>query len=121
GWPRFSRDGTPEGSQPAFAARGSCPWGGTHPLSDRLPIGVGLFPHPFSAASSAFFTVRLPRGGSQRAYFVHLLHQHPGFRSCLSAGGASSATGDVSAPQCLTTYRFGPSLSASLACRFLRP
>ena len=30
---------------------------------DRLPIGVGLFPHPSSAASSAFFTVRLPRGG----------------------------------------------------------
>src|SRR6516225_5414989 len=26
GWPRFSRDGTPEGSQPAFAARGCRPW-----------------------------------------------------------------------------------------------
>ena len=26
GWPRFSRDGTPEGSQPAFAVRGCRPW-----------------------------------------------------------------------------------------------
>ena len=37
--------------------------GRTHPLSDRLPIGLGLFPHPSSAASSAFFTVRLPLRG----------------------------------------------------------
>ena len=29
---------------------------------DRLPIGVGLFPHPFPAASSAFFTNRFPLG-----------------------------------------------------------
>src|SRR5271157_6195494 len=26
GWPRFSRDGIPEGSQPAFAVRECCPW-----------------------------------------------------------------------------------------------
>ena len=35
--------------------------------------------------------------GRQRGYFVHLL-DHPGVRSCLSAGGAPSATGEVGAP-----------------------
>jgi hypothetical protein len=32
--------------------------------------------------------------GRQRGYFVHLV-DHSGVRSCLSAGGASSATGDI--------------------------
>ena len=35
--------------------------------------------------------------GRQRGYFVHLL-DHSGVRSCLSTGGASSATGDIAAP-----------------------
>ena len=35
--------------------------------------------------------------GRQRGYFVHLF-DHSGVGSCLSAGGASSATGDIAAP-----------------------
>jgi hypothetical protein len=35
--------------------------------------------------------------GRQRGYFVHLF-DHSGVRSCLSAGGASSATGDIATP-----------------------
>src|SRR3954452_13583910 len=35
--------------------------------------------------------------GRQRGYFVHLF-DHSGVGSCLSAGGASSATGDNAAP-----------------------
>src|SRR5208282_2126638 len=55
GWPRFSRDGTPEGSQPAFAARGCCPWENSPSIrsiverrwlppssSTRRPIGHAL-------------------------------------------------------------------------------
>jgi hypothetical protein len=37
--------------------------GRTHPLSGRLPIGIGLFPHPSAAASSAFFADRFPLRG----------------------------------------------------------
>src|SRR5262245_60727676 len=35
--------------------------------------------------------------GRQRGYFVHLV-DHSGVRSCLSAGGTSSATGDIATP-----------------------
>jgi hypothetical protein len=35
--------------------------------------------------------------GRRRGYFVHLF-DHSGVRSCLSAGGASSATGDIATP-----------------------
>src|SRR5262249_25957498 len=35
--------------------------------------------------------------GRQRGYFVHLF-DHSGVRSCLSAGGTSSATGEFAAP-----------------------
>src|SRR3954451_21130848 len=45
--------------------------GRTHPLSDRLPIGVGFLPHPSAAASSASFAVRLPsRGGNGVTSFI---------------------------------------------------
>jgi hypothetical protein len=57
--------------------------------------------------------------GRHRGYFVHLF-DHSGVRSCLSAGGASSATGDVATPA-LGHIPFGPSLKASLARLFLRP
>src|SRR5262249_7667575 len=36
-------------------------------------------------------------GGRQRGYFVHLF-DHSGVRSCLSAGGAPSAPGELVAP-----------------------
>src|SRR6516162_3175067 len=57
--------------------------------------------------------------GRQRGYFVHLF-DHSGVRSCLSAGGASSATGDVAAPV-PGHVPFGPSLTASWARLCLRP
>src|SRR3954469_7480915 len=91
----------------------------THPLSATLQSGIGFTPHPSSAASIASFAVRLPSRGDNGGYFVHLLDRSGG-RSCLSAGGATSATGTMQ-PLCLTTYRFGPSLTASLACLCLRP
>src|SRR6202035_2641202 len=48
--------------------------GGTHPLSDRLPIGIGFLPHPSSAASSASFAVRLPlRGDNGVTSFIVLI------------------------------------------------
>ena len=102
-----------------LSRRGDVVRGRTHPLSDRLPIGLGFLPHPFPAASSASLCSRPSLAGRQRGYFVHLL-DHSGVRSCLSAGGASSATGELEPPY-LATYRFGPSLTASLACLCLRP
>src|SRR5271157_5881223 len=52
--------------------------GRTHPRSDRLPSGVGLFPHPSSAVSSAFFAVRLPLRGDNGGFFVHLFDRSGG-------------------------------------------
>src|SRR4051812_5468734 len=83
-----------------------------------LQTGFRFLPHPFPAASSAFFTVRLPVRERHRGYFVHLFDRS-GVRSCLSAGGAPSATEDVAAPV-PDHIPFGPSLTASLACFFLR-
>ena len=57
--------------------------------------------------------------GRRRGYFVHLF-DHSGVRSCLSAGGTPSATGDVTAPV-PDHIPFGPSLTASWAGLFLRP
>src|SRR3954452_22935260 len=57
--------------------------------------------------------------GRQRGYFVHLF-DHSGVRSCLPAGGASSATGDTATPV-PGHVPFGPSLTASLTCVRLRP
>src|SRR5208337_1820136 len=88
--------------------------GRTHPRSDRLPSGVGLFPHPASAVSSAFFAVRLPlRGGNRVSSFTFSIV--PGVRSCLSAGGAPSTTGEFGAPVS-DHLPFGSSLTASSAC-----
>ena len=49
--------------------------------------------------------------GRQRGFFVHLLDR-PGVRSCLSAGGAPSATGEFGAPV-PDHLPFGSSLTAS--------
>src|SRR5215471_19023608 len=57
--------------------------------------------------------------GGQRGYFVHLLDRS-GVRSCLSAGGAPSATGESAAPV-PDHVPFGSSLTASWACLCLRP
>ncbi len=67
--------------------------GRTHPLSDPLQNGIGLLPHPFPAVSSAFFAVSLPsRGDNGVTSFIFAID--PGVRSCLSAGGATSVTGE---------------------------
>ena len=57
--------------------------------------------------------------GRRRGYFVHL-HDHSGVRSCLSAGGAPSAPGELVAPG-PDHVPFGPSLTASWAGPCLRP
>ena len=68
----------------------------------RLPNGVGFFPHPYSAVSSAFLAVGLPsRGDNGVTSFTFAID--PGFRSCLSAGGANR-DGGISQPPYLTTY-----------------
>src|SRR6516162_3298453 len=87
---------TTDGSADSSFSADPSSWG-THPLSDPLQTGLGFLPHPFPAASSASFAVGLPSWGRQRGYFVHLV-DHSGVRSCLSAGGTSSATGDNAAP-----------------------
>ena len=45
----------------------------------------------------SFLRSRPSLAGRQRGYFVHLFDRS-GVRSCLSAGGALSATGDIAAP-----------------------
>src|SRR6478736_443591 len=54
-----------------LSRRGDVVRGRTHPLSDRLPSGIGLLPHPPSAASSASLAVGLPsRGGNGVTSFI---------------------------------------------------
>ena len=55
--------------------------------------------------------------GRQRGFFLHLFDRS-GVRSCLSAGGAPSATGEFGAPV-LDHLPFGSSLTASQACFLL--
>src|SRR5262245_17527331 len=92
GWPRFSRDGTPEGSQPAFAVRGCRPWADS-PSIRSITERPWLPPSSLLRCLISVLCSSPSLAGRQRGYFVHL-PDHPGVRSCLSAGGASSATGD---------------------------
>src|SRR5262249_47561623 len=96
GWPRFSRDGTPEGSQPAFAARGCRPWADS-PAVRSITDRHWLPPSSLPRFLISLLCSRPSLAGRQRGYFVHLF-DHSGVRSCLSAGGVSSATGDVATP-----------------------
>jgi hypothetical protein len=118
GWPRFSRDGTPEGSQPAFAVRGCCPWEDS-PFIRSITDRHLLLPSSLPRCLISFLCSQPSLAGKQRGYFVHLL-DHSGVRSCLSGGGASSATGEFAAP-IPDHVPFGSSLTASLACLCLRP
>jgi len=66
GWPRFSRDGRPEGSQPAFAARGCRPPPTGRPAAPSRPTprrgGLTLYPtHYRSAFASSLIPSPLPR------------------------------------------------------------
>src|SRR5271157_5638756 len=84
------------------------------PLSVRLRGGIRFLPHPFPAIPLASFAGSLPsRGDSGVTSFTFSID--PGVRSCLSAGGATSATGDQKAPV-PDHVPFGSSLTASLAC-----
>src|SRR5206468_2344239 len=96
GWPRLSRDGTPEGSQPAFAARGCRPWADS-PAIRSITDRPWLPPSSLPRCLISLLCSRPSLAGRQRGYFVHLVDRS-GVRSCLSAGGASSATGDIAAP-----------------------
>jgi len=118
GWPRFSRDGTPEGSQPAFAVRGCRPWEDS-PFIRSITERHWLPPSSLPRCLISVLYSPPSLTGRQRGYFVHLLN-HSGVRSCLLAGGISSATGDIATPV-PDHVPFGPSLSASLACYFSRP
>src|SRR6516162_3718158 len=118
GWPRLSRDGTPEGSQPAFAARGCRPWADSpaiRPITGRRSLPPSSLPRRLVGSLCS----RPSLAGRRRGYFVHLV-DHSGVRSCLSAGGAASAPGELVAPG-PDHVPFGPSLTASLACLCLRP
>ena len=118
GWPRFSRDGTPEGSQPAFAARECGPWEDS-PSIRSITDRHSLVPSSLLRCLISLLCSRPSLAGRQRGYFVHLFDRS-GVRSCLSAGGASSATGDIAA-SVPDHVPFGSSLTASLACFCLRP
>ena len=88
--------------------------GRTHPLSDRLPIGLGLFPHPSAAASSAFFTVRLPsRGDNGVTSFIFWITRELGraYRPVVHHPRRG-----IDQPPMPDHVPFGPSLTASLAC-----
>src|SRR5262249_11039438 len=68
GWPRFSRDGTPEGSQPAFAARGCRPWADSPSMSGKEvalppPPPLRTVRAPFDAYSSSIRQRFLPERG----------------------------------------------------------
>ena len=109
--PPFSRDPRPAGSQPPFGAGQSL-----NPYP-RLPSGVRFLQHPLPPRppvhphgrppTSLWKQWGLPR--STRVPFPE------GVRLRLSAGGTTSARGDIATP--LPRHLpFGPSLSASLAC-----
>src|SRR5258705_4421641 len=116
GWPRFSRDGTPEGSQPAFAVRGCRPWADS-PFIRSITERPSLPPSSLLRCLISVLYSPPSLAGRQRGYFVHLLDRS-GVRSCLSAGGASSATGVIGAPV-PDHVPFGSSLTASWACLWI--
>jgi len=88
--------GRPEGSLPAFAARECRPWADSpsiRPITGRHSLPPSSFPRHLISVPCG----RPSLAGRRRGYFVHLLDRS-GVRSCLSAGGAPSAPGDIAAP-----------------------
>ena len=90
----------------------------SQPLSGPLQAGVRFLPRPLPAAPSVRLTVGLP---SREGYGFTTLHRG----NLRGLGPASTPVAHhlrrmkMEHPD-LATYRFGPSLSASLACLFLR-
>jgi hypothetical protein len=77
--------------------------GRTHPLSDRLPNGIGLLPHPLPAVPSATPCGGPTPEGGRRAYHVPRMN-HGWFRLCLSAGGSDDDDRGWEIPLYLATY-----------------
>ena len=74
GWPRFSRDGRPEGSQPAFAVRGCRPPPTGRPAAPSRPTplrgGLTLYPiHYRSALASSLIPSPLPHQPPSQSAF----------------------------------------------------
>jgi hypothetical protein len=63
------------------------------PITDRPSLALSSLPR----CLISLLCSRPSLAGRQRGYFVHLV-DHSGVRSCLWAGGASSATGDIATP-----------------------
>src|SRR5262249_5625785 len=82
GWPRLSRDGTPEGSQPAFAARGCRPWADS-PAVRSITGRRSLPPSSLPRRLVGSLCSRPSLAGRRRGYFVHLVDHSGGgsFRS----------------------------------------
>ena len=87
-----------QGALHAFAAR-ECIHGRIHPQSSPLQEWSSLPPSslPRCLIRGASFAVRLPSWGDNGVNSF-LFSDRSGLRSCLSAGGASSAMGDSRAP-----------------------
>src|SRR3954452_9086395 len=68
---------------------------GTPEPTDRTPDP--LPPSSLPRCLIGLLRSRPSLAGRRRGYFVHLF-DHSGVRSCLSAGGASSAAGDIATP-----------------------
>ena len=86
------------------------------PLSDRLPVGVGLLPNPLPAGLSGGLTTPLPGlcPGNPTS-LPRCVAETAWVRPCLYAGGPTAAPGEFGAPG-PDHIPFDPSLSASLAC-----
>jgi hypothetical protein len=86
-----------------LSRRGDVVRGRTHPLSDRLPNGIGFLPHPLPAAPSATPCGGPTPEGGRRAYHVPRMN-HGWFRLCLSAGGLDDDDRGWEIPLYLATY-----------------
>jgi len=85
----------------------------SQPLSAPLQSGIRFLPPPLPAAPTAHLAVRFPEKppGRQRAYHVPPMYQSGLGR--VSTPVIEHLRGRSSEPPNLTTYRFGPGLSAS--------
>ena len=91
---KFSRDERPEGSQPA--CRGDDVVWRLNLYPSRLPDGLRFLPPPLPVSPSVGLAIFLPpRRDRRRVYHVPSLYRE-WVRSCLSAGGSSSACGESS-------------------------
>src|SRR5882672_6243250 len=79
-----------------LSRRGDVVRGGDSPFIRSITERPSLPPSSLLRCLISFLRSQPSLAGRQRGYFVHLLDRS-GVRSCLSAGGASSATGDNAA------------------------